>query len=671
MSAERKNGINIFNQFGFREVKTSGKHSIGNCPFCGSEDHFFLNNESENKGWDCKHCLRGGGYKKFCEEITEECADIFSKDKKMQDALIRSRGLSGETFLGVRTGYHPATKQYLLPVFSVDGKQILNIKLYDGKAMRNCSGASSAMYGMWREEELKRSTDIIICEGEWDTLAMLEIIKKAKVRKTTALGVPGAGTFKPECLPLLQDKNIYLMYDNDTAGQKGMDKAIPFLSSVTRKIMRIEWPEGFPEGFDVRDSYTQNSGDATKTWEGLMGWMKQADMPKSESKTASADIVDVGDPVPAEQVYSAFQKWLHIPDVTLIDVIFGTILANRLPGDPLWMFIVAPPGATKTEPLLSLSACPRIETISSLTPHTLISGANFGGGGDPSLIPKLDGKVLIVKDFTSVLGLPSTEQDEIFSILRDAYDGECSKPFGNGIWRRYKSKFGILAAVTPSIELYTEEHASLGERFLRWRNWVPKSSVSRRVYIEKALANATHEEELRNDLKEIAEAVLKAKYDNIPIIPASIGTKVVCLAQLVALLRGTVIRDKYTRSITHCSFTELGTRISKQLDKMIRGVSMFRGNEVATEYEYNIAKSVASSSVPHRLLMATEHIYKTKLKQATPSELSSVIGLPVDTCTLIAENLTQLSVLEKTKNGMSYQLTKDMLSLLTKSEFIT
>jgi hypothetical protein len=669
MQAEKRQ-ITVFDQFGFREAQHSGKHSIGNCPFCGSDKHFFVNKESENKAWDCKRCGRSGGYKKFIEEIVEVCSEIFSKDKEAVKHLIDSRGLLAATFNDVRVGYHPATKQYLLPVFSVDGKQILNIKLYDGKTMRNVSGATAAMYGIWREDELKNSEDILICEGEWDTLTMLEIIKKAKIKNTTAVGVPGAGTFKTDCLPIFQDKNIYLMYDNDEAGTRGMDKAAGLLASVTRKVMRLHWPEGFPEGFDVRDFYRQNNCNAVKTWEGLLGWVKPAELPKATSPTAASEIVDIGEPVPCEKVYAAFKKWLHIPDLTLLDVIFGTILANRLSGDPLWMFIVAPPGATKTEPLLGLTGGVRIETISTLTPHTLISGANFGGGGDPSLIPRLDSKVLIIKDFTSVLGLPSTERDEIFSILRDAYDGECSKPFGNGIWRRYKSKFGILAAVTPSIELFTEDHAALGERFLRWRNWIPKSPDARRKYIEKALSNATHEDEMRKDLGDISKMILKAKYTNVPIIPAAIGSKIVGLAQLVSLLRGTVVRDKYTRSITHKSFTELGTRISKQLDKLIRGVAMFRGNELATDYEYNIACRVARSSVPHRLYLAVEYLYTKKVKQISATELSKEIGLPNDTCTIILDNLTMLDVMERTESGQAYRLSKDTLNLLDKSDWI-
>jgi hypothetical protein len=314
---------------------------------------------------------------------------------------------------------------------------------------------------------------------------------------------------------------------------------------------------------------------------------------------------------PAKEVYDIFRKWLHIPDTTMLDVIFGTVIANRLSGDPLWLFIVAPPGATKTEPLMSLSGGSKIETISSLTPHVLISGANFGGGGDPSLIPTLNGKILIIKDFTAILGLSVQERDEIFSILRDAYDGECSKPFGNGIFRKYKSKFGILAAVTPAIELFVEEHAQLGERFLRWRNYLPKGFAARSVYVKKALSNASHEVELRAELNSIGKKVLLGDYKDIPEIPEAVKERIVALAHWISMMRGTVNRDKFSKDITHRSFIELGTRVAKQLYKLIVGITMFKQEKIVSEDTYDVALSVARASVSSRYYDALMPMYRS------------------------------------------------------------
>ena len=137
-----------------------------------------------------------------------------------------------------------------------------------------------------------------------------------------------------------------------------------------------------------------------------------------------------------------------------IDVIFGTIFANRLNSKPVWLYLVAPPGGGKTEILQSLDGPGReIYSLSQLTPQTLISGQiREKRKSDPSLIPKLDGKVLVIKDFTAILDSKWENVNTITGQLRDAYDGSCKKVFGTGKDDLYESKFGIIAAVTPAID---------------------------------------------------------------------------------------------------------------------------------------------------------------------------------------------------------------------------
>ena len=644
MPANRNEGINVFGQFGFREAQRSGDQSIGPCPFCGDPKHFFINLSSDNKAWDCKKCGRSGGFRGFLEQIVETCAADFTGPAAAR--LCTSRGIAVDTLRKVRAGYHTPTRQYVLPVYSSEGK-ITTLKIYDLKTMRNAAGCPGSVYGMW-SKRLNSADDVLLCEGEWDTLVAREIIDKAAIRKTAAVGVPGAGTFKSEALPIFSGKNVYLLYDNDEAGRNGADKATRLLQSVARKVFRLHWPEGMPEGFDLRDLYKQNKKDAKATWEQFMGWTKEAEAPKAipGERPAAGDIIDSGEPVPASAVHAVFQKWLHIPDLTLVDVVYGTIIANRLPGDPLWLFVVAPPGATKTEVLMSLNGGARIETLSTLTPHTLISGSANGGGPDPSLIPKLDGKILVVKDFTAVLGLPYAERDQIFSILRDAYDGECAKPFGNGICRRYVSKFGFLAAVTPMIEMFTEDHAALGERFLRWRNYIPSASAERRKYIQRAWDNVTHEVPMRQELNAIGREFLRGKYDKVPKVPKALASKTIALAQMIAILRGTVVRDKYTREIQHKSFVELGTRVSKQLHKLLLGVAMFRGAEEVGDAEYAVAAHVARGSVTQRLFDTMKTAMAAD-REVSPAEAAKETRLPPSVANMMLENLVSLGALKR------------------------
>jgi hypothetical protein len=665
------NPLVVFQQYGYREVRiTNDGHSVGNCPFCEKEEHFFINVKSANKTWDCKRCGRGGGFKIFLTEVVKFAAQQFELMKNEQEILKQSRSLRVDTFKKLGVGYMPSIDSFLIPVWSHDESRLLNVKIYDKRSFRNSATCLSGMYATWLiPKNHSMITDVYITEGEWDTMTMIECLDKLKMRNAIVIGAPGAGTFKQDVFPFLVGKSVHILYDNDLAGTNGTEKVAALISPMAAQVTRIKWPEGTPDGFDIRDLYKQNNLGARITLDKIKTLSVVCTV-----KTNATYIPNVEtEPVEAKEVYSVFKKWLHLPDLSLLDVIFGTIIANKLDGDPLWMFIVAPPGGTKTEPLLSLSGGAGMEMLSSLTPHTLISGSNLMGGPDPSLIPSLNGKMLIIKDFTTVWGLPSIERDEIISILRDVYDGECAKAFGNGIIRRYKSKFGILAATTPIIEQMTEEHAQLGERFLRWRNWIPESIKCRRVYIEKALANTTHEVELRTELNAIAKRVLLGKYDSLPSVSDDMRARIVGMAQWISTMRGTVNRDKYSRDVTHKSFTELGTRLSKQLYKLLLGVTMFHCEKAVTEETYKVAVTVAKASISQRYLDAVNGICRIDPeKWHTTTELQKSIGLPKTTCDIVLGNLEMLNVVtrEIEQGKARWKLNPDMLELMVRCKLL-
>ena len=104
-----------------------------------------------------------------------------------------------------------------------------------------------------------------------------------------------------------------------------------------------------------------------------------------------------------QEVEEVFKKHLLLEDINIIKVVLATVFANKVKGDPLWLLIIAPPSSAKTEIISSLNGLPEIYPLSSLTAHTLVSG--MVGDKDQSLILELDGKILALKDFTSVLSI--------------------------------------------------------------------------------------------------------------------------------------------------------------------------------------------------------------------------------------------------------------------------
>src|SRR5262249_5234246 len=59
-----------------------------------------------------------------------------------------------------------------------------------------------------------------------------------------------------------------------------------------------------------------------------------------------------------------FGHWLLISDPALLPVFTGALLAHRLGTEPVWLLLVAPPGATKTEPLRALYGYPGVYPLS-------------------------------------------------------------------------------------------------------------------------------------------------------------------------------------------------------------------------------------------------------------------------------------------------------------------
>jgi len=151
-----------------------------------------------------------------------------------------------------------------------------------------------------------------------------------------------------------------------------------------------------------------------------------------------------GLPLPLAEVKAVVNKWLSLEDDTVVDVMLAVVVANRLNTDPSWLLVVGPPSSAKTEILRALTGHPKAYFLSNLTPTTLVSGLKPKGKlPEPSLLPKLDGKTLVLKDFTTVLSMRHDNQAEILAQLREIYDGSYSKAFGNGKVINWEGHVGL------------------------------------------------------------------------------------------------------------------------------------------------------------------------------------------------------------------------------------
>jgi hypothetical protein len=106
-----------------------------------------------------------------------------------------------------------------------------------------------------------------------------------------------------------------------------------------------------------------------------------------------------------------------LTDPYVIDVVLGSAAANFLEEDALNLYLIGPSSYGKTEILRSLNGHPSIYPLSSLTPHTLVSGfKEEKPNPQKSLLIRLQQMgvtMVVLKDFTTVLELRSEARQEI------------------------------------------------------------------------------------------------------------------------------------------------------------------------------------------------------------------------------------------------------------------
>ena len=627
----------------------SGGQQFADCPFCNKVNKFYVN--PENGGWDCKSCQKRGYPTHFLEYLGEKYVNNLSPAALAK--IVGDRGIPPDIIKKWKVGWNGT--HYTLPVYGADGKCV-DLRVWKpGSLMMSTKGMSTGLFGADKLVEGKGT--VYICEGEWDCMALDALASKLD-KKISVVGVPGAGTFKKEWTKPFLGKSVIVLYDNDEAGENGERVVLNRLKGTINSVKFISWPSDMPSGFDVRDwvNYGLRIDKAQGSWDNLHKLLiNNPRKPSPEEKAAARAAGERLEKGYAghREVYEAYGKWLQLDEPEVIKILFGVCFANRLQGDPVWLFIVAPPGGMKSELLMSLKEHGSIYATTSLTPHAMVSGAYSPDGQDPSLLPQLDEKILVIKDFTTILTMHYSQRDEIFGIFRDMYDGSTGKNFGTGVRREYNVKFGILAGVTNKIETFGIVHQSLGERFLKFRSSEDKRE-SEEDKIRKALSNVNQEVAMRVELSEVAARCLDRPLpDTIPAFSGELTERLISLAQFVSMLRGVVERDRFDKTVQYRPSYEVGTRLAKQLAKLAIGIAIFMDKSVVGEEEFDIIKRVGIDTAPDRIETIVRKLW-TVQRELKTSEVADLTRFPQATVFRVLQDLELLKIVDRAGDGQKY-----------------
>jgi len=332
----------------------------------------------------------------------------------------------------------------------------------------------------------------------------------------------------------------------------------------------------------------------------------------------------------------------HNPDIEAIRVVYSSVAAHRLPGQPVWPMAVAPPGSMKTEILMTLVGLPNVHSVDEVTPSTFISG-HIEDPKKPSPVPagllhRIGASgILICADFSTILGINRNHRESILSDLRRIYDGQLRKEFGTAASRHnpreWKGRITFLVGATPDVDRHYGAFQALGERFVmvRWPRAGGEEAALRAMNQDTRVAKA--------ELKAAVHHLINSLPPHTPELFPDMQVKIAALGEFTVRARTHVPREG--KIILAVPEAESATRLSQQLAQVAKGSALIGGRTVADETDYRIARRAALDSIP-----AT----RRKILDAliAGNDVASA-GLPASTEHYVTEDLEVLEVLASKK----------------------
>jgi hypothetical protein len=270
-------------------------------------------------------------------------------------------------------------------------------------------------------------------------------------------------------------------------------------------------------------------------------------------------------------------------------------------------------------------------------------------------LPKLNNKVLIHKDFTSVLTLRSENQTEILSQLREIADGAYDKIFGNGKRVSWRGKVGFIGGVTGAYDKHHSTISALGDRFILYRT----NTDDQELMGYRAVVDVGKETLMRTEIKNAVHKFLN-QFNGLTDLQFSKSEemieKIVAMVCFIAMGRCAVERNHYTKAIEYLPAAEGSPRLSKALMMLAMGVALARGVTEIDESVYTVIKKVALSIIPAHRRVLLQYLWNEEAFEylhfwKKTGEIADSVKLPRATVKDKLEDMEIVGILAKTLMG--------------------
>jgi len=364
-----------------------------------------------------------------------------------------------------------------------------------------------------------------------------------------------------------------------------------------------------------------------------------------------------------EALEKEVEKVFLLEDKGLVKMVVATIIANRMDYDPVWLLLVAPPSAGKTEMIMSLSGLDFVYPISDLTVNTFASGQKKIGK-ETSLLLKINNGIMAFKDFTSVLSKNREARAEILKQLREIYDGEYVKRTGTGDDITWRGKVGVIAGCTEIVYRYLEDLSAMGDRFIMYNIIQP----DRLLVARRAVENAGDIVDKRHHIKQCFTFFINhviAKFDEDEVkLSDDMRDELLLVADFATRVRSAVMTDFKSGLVDFVPAPEMPMRVTNQLytlasafiainksDPHLPPNSPARKGEL-NDYEKKLLFKTAFDSIPRTRRDVLYPLAKYKEGISTAG-LATFLDLPTPSVGKYLAQINALGICSRLKKGGS------------------
>lgn len=501
--------------------------AAGDCPFCGKEGKFSVQvDTSKFRCWVCGASGNALEFlrqlwKASCDATSAAHTKQLADDRRLlfgetpahwgaalsiltRDWLVPGHNGAGNLCnLYRRIRFGAAGKYRLLPTPEGEG-------IYHG------------VHGLPLFDKSKKV--VYLCEGVWDAMCLWETMRLARrgeggrleraageaasvLAEANVLAIPSCGAVgRPleRLVGVFAGKHVVFMPHSDHptkngerlvegAGFSALKRACTLFAKATEppeKVSYLHWGAGpvgkdyagydpaRPSGYDVRDMLTTSAFDGQPL--DIRGRIAALNELLSRVQPIEPGWVECGDPqgprgsavlspLPCASWQALEEVWhtataFHEGMSRALSIELASILSTGTMGDPIWLKVVGPPSCGKTTLAEALDVARKyVKSVSIFT--GLHSGykTDKHGDEDHSLIAKIDGKTLIIKDGSTLLKLHNLEN--VLAQLRDLYDCVTRAHYGHGMERNYED-VRCTVHINGTETLRELDDSCLGARFV-------------------------------------------------------------------------------------------------------------------------------------------------------------------------------------------------------------